>query len=267
MSMPDQTFAQTAPLEEDFAAANQWWADAGVDVDFADDATDWLAAKEVIEAKATPSKAATSPAQAKAAEEAEKKPEILSILPETGAPADLAAFRKWWLEDPAVDAMGPKGRLEPRGDVGAKLMVLVLDPEAEDSDTLLSGPRGLLLDKILKASGIDVGQVYFASALPRHTPMADGADQATKGYAEVLHLHIKLAQPAHILALGSHILTLLQHGMAGETQKEAGSLHEINHEDRRTPVFVAESLEGLMGSPSLKARFWRRWIKYTERLD
>lgn len=263
MSMPNQT----APLETDFAAANQWWADAGVDVDFADDATDWLATETTVEPKAAPQNAAISPAELKAAEEAEKKPEILRILPDGGAPADLVAFRKWWLEDPAVDPIGPKGRIAARGEAGAKLMVLVLDPEAQDSETLLSGPRGELLKKILKSSGISPKDVYFASALPRHTPMADGADWAAKGYGEALHLHIKLARPAHVLALGSHILPLLQHGMADQTQKEAGSLHEINHEDRRTPLFVAESLEGLMGSPQLKARFWRRWIKWTERLN
>ena len=263
MSMP----VQTAPLEEDFAAANQWWAEAGVDADFSDDATDWLAKEVADQTSSQELSPASKGANDKPAAEPEKKPEILSILPEANAPANLAAFHKWWLEDPAVDAMGPKGRVEPRGETGAKLMVLVLDPEASDGDTLLGGPRGALLDKILKASAIEPKQVYFASALPRHTPMADGMDQAAKGYAEVLRLHIKLAQPQHILAMGSHILPLLQHGMAVEMQKEASSLHEINHEGRTTPVFVAESLEGLMGSPSLKARFWRRWIKYTERFN
>lgn len=255
------------PMADDLAAAMDWWRDAGVDCDFADDATDWLA-KEVEAEPVQQAQSQATPAAMRDAVEAEgKKAEIQRILPQDDELTNLAAFREWWLSHPAVDGAGLKGRIAPRGPQGAKLMVLVLDPEAQDDDALLSGPSGKLLGKILSASEIDPEHVYFASALPRHTPMADGGDWAAKGYGEALLLHIKLAGPAHILALGSHILPLLQHGMTSETQKEASSLHEINHDNRRTPLFVAESLEGLMGSPQLKARFWRRWIKYTERLN
>lgn len=248
---------QPPSLADQFGAAMTWWRGAGVDFDFADDATDWLAEAEA----AKPDKAKPVKRAAKPEPEPEKKPEILRILPQADAPADLDAFHKWWMEDPAIDAIGPRGRIAPHGKAGAELMVLVPDPAADDGAQLLSGTQGQLLQKILKASAIDASEVYFASALPRHTPMADGADLAVKGYAEVLHLHIALARPKRILAFGSHILPLLQHGAAEELQKEASSLQQINHENRTTPLFVAESLGGLMGSPSLKARFWRRWVK------
>ena len=145
-------------------------------------------------------------------------------------------------------------------------MVLVLDPEPEDQTELLSGPRGQLLQKILAATGIPDDAVYVASVLPRHTPMADSSDLLAKGYAEVLNLHIKLAAPEHLCVFGTHIPPLLAHGTTGETMQTASSLQEINHDGRTTPLFVAESLEGLMGSPPLKARFWRRWVNWTERL-
>lgn len=248
---------QPPSLADQFGAAIAWWHSAGVGFDFADDATDWLAEAQAAKpVKAAPAKRAPRPEA-----EPEKKPEIVQILPDGAAPSDLDAFHAWWMEDPALDTIGPRGRIAPRGKHGAELMVLVLDPAADDGTQLLSGSQGQLLEKILKASAIDASDVYFASALPRHTPMADGANLTAKGYAEVLHLHIALAQPKRVLAFGSHILPLLQHGAAEELQKEASSLQQINHDNRTTPLFVAESLGGLMGSPSLKARFWRRWVK------
>ncbi len=248
---------QPPSLTDQFGAAIEWWRSAGVDFDFADDVTDWLAEAEASE----PDKAAPARRAAKLEPEPEKKPEVLRILPKGTAPDNLDAFHAWWLEDPALDAIGPRGRIAPRGKASAELMVLVLDPAADDGAQLLSGAQGQLLEKILKASAIATEDVYYASALPRDTPMADGSDLALKGYAEVLHLHIALAHPKRVLAFGSHILPLLQHGAAEELQKEAGSLQQINHDNRTTPLFVAESLGGLMGSPSLKARFWRRWVK------
>lgn len=267
MSMPTASPPDHASLAQDFASAMDWWRDAGVDCDFSDDATDWLGAAP-SETPAAPAAApAAKPAANSAPDSAEKKPEIARILPETGVPEDLAAFQQWWLEEPALDAIGPRGRVSARGAHGSKLMVLVLDPEESDSEQLLSGAQGNLLRKILTATGIAEEDVYFASVLPRRTPMAGASELLTMGFAEVLQLHIKLAAPQHVAALGSSILPLLAHGATEETTKEAGSLEEINHEGRTTPLFVAESLEGLMGSPALKARFWRRWVKWTERLN
>lgn len=253
-------------LANDFAAATDWWRDAGVDLAFADDATDWLAEPALIEAQKPKRSAAADTKKDAISSEQAPPEEIARILPDQGAPTDLETFRQWWLKEPKLDPAGAKNRLAPRGDAKAQLMVLVIDPEPEDHATLLSGPRGQLLAKILSATGIAENTVYFASVLPRHTPMADTSDLLTKGYAEVLNLHIKLAAPTHLCVFGTNIPPLLPHGTPDETHGKAGSLQEINHDGRIFPLFVAESLEGLMGSPSLKARFWRRWIKWTERL-
>ena len=68
-------------------------------------------------------------------------------------PADLAAFQKWWMEAPDLSPSRGFPRVPPRGERGAKLMVLVPQPEAGDSVRLLSGPQGRLLDAILAAIG------------------------------------------------------------------------------------------------------------------
>jgi len=251
----------------DFAAATDWWRDAGVDLAFADDATDWLAQPAIADNPKSKYLAAENATKDTPASDQPPPKKIARILPEQAAPADFATFRQWWLKEDALDPAGINNRVAARGEAKAQLMVLVLDPEPEDSAQLLSGPRGRLLTKILAATGVAEDGVYFASVLPRHTPMADSSDLLSKGYAEVLNLHIKLAAPEHLCVFGTHIPPLLAHGTPDETTGGAGSLQEINHDGRTIPLFVAESLEGLMGSPSLKARFWRRWIKWTERLD
>ncbi|MEM9017931.1 MAG: ABC transporter substrate-binding protein, partial [Verrucomicrobiota bacterium] len=61
----------------------------------------------------------------------------------------------------------------PRGSARPDLMVLVIDPEQNDRELLLSGEKGKLLQRMLAAMGMNEDRVYIASALPRHTPMAD----------------------------------------------------------------------------------------------
>ena len=258
----------SSSLAHDFAAALEWWKLAGVSQNFLDDATDWLEEAPSVELS-KPQQTTLSPSSStpETGDLQKKVKPQQNILPQDAAPTNLEEFCKWWLEDPALDPRGVKGRIAPHGAHNSKLMVLVVDPEAQDTDTLLSGPCGALLSKILKASGLAQEDIYYASVLPTHTPLANGEDLLAKGYAEVLALHITLAAPQNILSLGSNTLPLLAHGAPEETVNKAGSLHEFNHDNRTTPMFVGESLEGLMGSPTLKARFWRQWIQWIERLD
>lgn len=246
---------QKTRLSEEIAAAFAWWRDAGVDLDFADDATDWLAAPEV-EKPATIAPTKPPAMQQSETAPAQQKADLLGPTP----PQDLAAFHGWWMEERTLDPVGLRGRISPRGKADAELMVVVVDPEAEDRDRLLSGPQGKLLAKALAAMGLEEEQIYLASAVPRHTPMADGTALAQAGYADVLLHHIKLARPKKILAFGTNILPLLGHNAAQDPQ----SLREINHDDERVPVLVTEGLDSMLAMPRLKARFWRRWLEWTD---
>ncbi len=248
--------AQAKPLNpRDFAAALDWWQDAGVDCDFADDATDWLAEPE---AEKTPQPAAQSGgAAAPVAKPA--APEKIDLFAGT-PPSDLAAFHDWWLTAPGLDPIGPRGRVAPRGNPDADLMVLVTDPEENDAEKLLSGPQGRLLDRMLAAMGFGEQDFYLASALPRHMPLAEGSAMADAGYHEVLMHHIALKAPHKIIAFGANILPLLGHNAAQGTKP----LREINHERGRVPLLVSEGLDSLMAMPRLKARFWRRWLEWTD---
>lgn len=260
-------------LAREFAAALAWWQMAGVDCDFADDATAWLSdAPHKAPPAAATRDAASRPAPASperagsgsiAGPAAASLP-AASAVPATlrrdllgdSPPADLAAFRHWWMAAPGLDTARGFPRVSPRGQEGAALMVLVPQPEADDRETLLSGPQGRLLANILAAMGIAESAAYIAAALPSHTPMADLPALAAGGMDAVTLHHIALARPARVIAFGTGLAPML--GQAGEQP-----LREINYAGGKVPVLSSEALDALMDMPRLKARFWRRWMEWS----
>jgi uracil-DNA glycosylase len=255
-------------LADQMQSALDWWRLAGVDSDFSDDATDWLGESTAANIASAPSdKAAIAPgaakvqshAQDKADQEFVPKPAERVDLLGSNPPKTLAEFQEWWLSAPGLDAIGPRGRVPPRGPEGAELMVLVTDPEQGDRDALLSGPQGRLLNRIIAAMGLSQGSVYFASTLPRHTPMADTAAIAASGMDEITKFHVNLVSPRQVLAFGAGIPPLLGHGLTNDLSL----LREINQTTASIPLFVTEGLDAMMAMPRLKARFWRRWIEWS----
>ena len=259
-------------LAQEFASALAWWQMAGVDCDFADDATTWLAelpqaAPAGAPAKGGADRRAASPAPVEAGENPARRTAPLAADPAPAAtprrdflgdspPADLAAFRQWWMETPDLSPSAGFPRVPPRGVAGAALMVLVPQPEAEDRETLLSGPQGRLLANILAAMGLDENAVYIAAALPAHTPLADLPALAAGGLDAVTRHHIALVNPSRLIAFGTGLGPML-----GGTADQP--LREINHAGRKVPASLSETLDALMDMPRLKARFWRRWMEWS----
>lgn len=169
---------QTDPAR-DLAGALAWWAEAGIDCAFRDEPVSWLTPPLEIKSAAPP------PAEAKAAAPRRAAAADAPLLDPATFPADLTAFRDWWLAEPLLDSGRLSGRIAPRGQAGAELMVIVGDPEAEDREALLSGPQGRLLAGFLSAAAIDPAQAYVASVLPRHTPHADWAALAAQGFRTI----------------------------------------------------------------------------------
>ncbi|MEA1619461.1 hypothetical protein SOQ14_11085 [Erythrobacter sp. T5W1-R] len=173
-------------------------------------------------------------------------------------PETLEAFRAWWLTAPALGT-GGFPRIAPRGHANARLMVVVPDPESGDSDTLLSGPQGRLLTGILGAMGLAAEDCYLASALPRHTPMADLAGLASSGLDTVTMHHIALVAPQQVVMFGQGLSAFVpaaghdgDHGLRG--------LHRTG---ANPPVLITETLESMLDMPRMKARFWRRWMDFS----
>ena len=252
------------PLSRELAAALEWWQEAGVDNDFSDDATAWLESpkdmgleqpqKPSNQASATAAQSGQEPAQTAA------KPVVQRVdFFAEGKPQSLEAFCEFWLSAPGIDAIGPRGRVPPRGLKGAEVMVLVVDPEQNDTDTLLSGPQGQLLNRILAAMGISGDQSYFASALPRSTPMADTTALAQGGLDAVLLHHIELVAPKRLIAFGADLAPLLGENVNNDDP----SLRIVHHNSSSSPVLMSEGLDTLIDMPRLKARFWRRWLEWS----
>lgn len=255
-------------IAREFEAALAWWHAAGVDCDYADDATAWLAETPVA-APAEKAAAGTPPRSGSASMPGETSlprslPAAVPPAPATlrrdlmgeSPPQDLAAFRDWWMTAPGIDTARAYPRIAPRGDAGAALMVLVPQPEESDRDRLMSGPQGRLLANILAAMGLEESEVYLAAALPCHTPMADLAMLAAGGMDAVTMHHIALVRPRRLLAFGTGLATMI--GGAADQ-----ALREINQAGGKVPVMTSETLDSLMEMPRLKARFWRRWTEWS----
>ena len=243
--------AQTSSPE--IASLLAWWRAAGVDCAFGEEPKGWL---KPLEVKAEAVAAAERVVAPKREVVVEPAPVVRFGGDAAGWPGELAAFQEWWLAEPALDGGAVRGRVPPRGAAGAKLMVLVGDPEPEDEGRLLSGPHGRLLGAMLAAMGLGEEVVYLASVLPRHTPLADWAGLAAAGLGEVVRHHVALVRPARLLVFGGGILPLLGHDPA---QKPA-FLPFVNHEDGSVALLGAPELGLLARRPGAKAAFWRSWL-------
>ncbi|MEP2235039.1 MAG: hypothetical protein ABJM58_08580 [Alteripontixanthobacter sp.] len=257
-----ETSANPANLADDLASALDWWRVAGVDMDFAEDATDWLA--DGVAAAAPPPQAAvpqTAPkptARTRKAEAAKKPAEPVGG-DKSSWPQELGQFGQWWLDEPTLDEGGARPRIAPRGQPGAKLMIVVPHPEAEDTDKLLSAQQGVLLSNMLRAMQIAEDDAYVASALPRFTPLPDWPAIAAGGMGEVLSHHLKLAAPQRVLIMGRGILSLIPHDMA----QGSVALREFNHVSASVGCAAGASLETMLAQPGERSRFWRRWLEWT----
>jgi hypothetical protein len=237
-------------LADELAGALDWWRDAGIEYAFRDEPRQWLAAPAPVEEPAfTPFVAMAS-----------VLPEPASPLDDRGDwPTDLAAFTEWWLAEPWLDAGRTQNRIPPRGSAHGKLMVLVPQPEAEDRETLLSGPQGKLITGMLTAMGIAPAEAYVASVLPRYTPAADWNDIAARGLNEVLLHHVALAAPMRVIAFGDTILSLL----GNDPTNSAAPPNHIAVGRGTIPLLPLRSLEGLLARPGWKADVWKKWLAWT----
>lgn len=243
-------------LVQEFEAALAWWKEAGVDQDFADDATDWLADAEPETAHG---KASSPPAIKKKAAPPPPPPQKIGGEKDSW-PTNLGEFQRWWISNAAVDDGGAFPIVGPTGQTEPKLMVIVTEPEERDAEALLSGPNGKLLKGILRAANISNEDVYTASVLRRHTPMPDWPALTSAGAGDLLLHHVSLVAPKRILTFGRNIPPLF----GNDTAQGAAILQNVNHEGRSIPVMGVGSLAELLRSAGRRQRFWQRWLEWTE---
>lgn len=253
----------------EIAGALDWWRLAGVEVDALDEASGWLDIETDAPADQGPAAATAKPLPAPQQVQAPPPPRMpgielegLAKVPGDPAtwPADPAAFRQWWLEEEKFSPAGAFPRVAPRGAAGARLMLVVGQPEESDGETLLSGPLGKVLSGFLRAAGIAEDQIYLASALPRHTLRPDWAEVGTAGYGELLAHHIGLVAPERVIVFGADILALFPH----EPAQDSAILRRFNHEGRDISLLPARDLANLARRAGFRARFWQQWLEFSD---
>jgi uracil-DNA glycosylase len=237
VTLPPPSTGPQAALTRDIAAALDWWRAAGVDQDFEADPRDWLAPL---------------------APDAPVPPTPKITIERSGWPQDLASFADWWASEPSLDGGQVSGRVPPHGPPGAAIMVLVDQPEEADAQSLLSAEQGHLVRAILAALQIDPDQTYFASLLPRHTPMADWAALGEAGLGDLALHHIALAAPKRLISFGPHVSSLLGH----DRTKSAEPFQQFYHVGASIPALAAPGLSTLLARPRGKAVLWQALLEW-----
>lgn len=241
-------------LERQLAAVHDWWREAGVDMAFEDEPRAWLAEPEGDSPALQP--AARKKATARPAES--ETPAIGG--PPASWPRELAGFAQWWLAEPSLDPGGTRPRVPPRGKEGAKLMIVVPMPEAQDSQELLSGVEGKLLASLLAALGLDIDAIYLASALPRYMAEPDWAGLDRAGLGAVLLHHLALARPERLLVLGRSILPLLGHDPA----QGHATINQTAIQGTQVPTLAGVAPARLLENARQRAMLWRKLLDWTD---
>ena len=233
-----------------------WWREAGVDCSFADAAEGWLELPEEPAEQAPPppkveAPRPTTPLQ-RALDGAEK--------PAIGGgreswPDELEAFQHFWLTEPSLAEGALSMRVPPRGDVGARLMIIVPQPEDGDDERLLGGQLGSLVASFVRAAGLSEAEIYCASALPRTLPLPDWADLAQRGLAELTRHHIALAKPQRVLVFGR--------GLTPVFTREETAPPALDLPGGPVPLMIAPRLDRLMRMPGHRKHFWNQWLDWT----
>ena len=245
-----------------FEAALDWWREAGVEDDYRDEATAWLAEPEEQQAVASPKprKVLEEPKQSPLQRAFENTPATALVggLPES-FPDTLEKFREWWMSEESLSHLGPDRRLPPRGVAGSKLMVILPQPMEGDADSLLSGAPGRFAEAILKAMGIEPHEAYIATALPAPSALPDWGDFAARGLTGVTIRHIELAEPRRVLVFGRALAPLFD--VPPDMAREATV---VKAGDNTLPLMLAPELAELARSAPRRRNFWNRWLEWTQ---
>ncbi|MBX7481131.1 hypothetical protein K3174_01200 [Qipengyuania sp. 6D47A] len=254
------------PKTRDFTAleslegALDWWREAGVDADFHDESSGWLAAPVADDAVAAPPPPAPPPIQRKTPlQRALEQGDVPATPVDRGAlPDTLEKFREWWMTEPTLADGALDRRVPPRGVKGAKLMLLLPQPFDDDAEGLLTGGAGKFVDAMLRALGIAGHETYVASALPAPMAMPDWGQLAAGGLGEIASAHIALAAPQRVILFGRAQLALF-----GKSPEDAREPLSIDCAGQPFPLLAAPDLRNLARSAARRETFWNRWLDWT----
>lgn len=220
------------------ASALEWWRDAGVDMFVEEDARDWLAR--------TP-----PPAPVIAAEAAVAAP-VAEVLPDT-----LEAFLEWRMGDAAPEAGWMTPRLAPTGPADAEWVIVTDVPEIEDSERLMSGPAGRLLDRMLAAVGQSRESVYLLPLAMARPVTGRIAPDDEPRLAELARHHLTLLKPDKLLLLGQSASNVLAEPMGNSL---TNPIRLVNHFGANTVTVASYHPRFLLERPAAKSEAWKHLL-------
>lgn len=219
------------------ASALDWWSDAGVDMLADDDARDWLA---------------LPPAPPAAESRAAVAEPVVETLPDT-----LEDFVAWRMGDTAPEAGWMTPRIAPVAPETISLMILTDLPEPEDQDSLMGGPPGRLLDRMLAAIGESRESVYLASlAWARPLSGRIRPDHEAR-LIELARHHVALAQPKRLLLLGQSPGRVLDGTNGDEVMEPKADVQRLPASIEAVASFHPRFL---LERPAAKAEAWRHLL-------
>ena len=214
------------------ASALEWWQDAGVDTLIEDELRDWFATP--VPAR-TPAAVASTP--------------VADLPPDT-----LDAFLTWRMGDAVPEAGWNAERLAVAATKNPALMILTDLPEPDDSVEAgwMTGPVGVLLDRMLAAIGLDRDAVTIAG-IAQARPLSGrvpGDAQATLD--DLAQRLVTLVAPRKLLLFGAEPCRALL-GQDGQR----GGLRTLHHDGIDCPAIATFHPRFLLERPLAKAESWR----------
>lgn len=236
-----------------------WWTLAGVEHLVGETPANWLDAPPMND---------NAPRRAVAAEVLDELPPLPEILlkkaDEDSAkkrgpiifPDEWSAFQSWLAKSNDVPGTRWDGkRVLPMGEQGAAAMIVVAWPEVDDqrAGRHFTGKVGELMEKMLKAAGLDLSQCYIASlATTRPAGGRCNAEELPELQRLLAH-HIGLAQPEQLILIGQDIARIL----TGEDMPRLrGRLLNINQNDHIFPAIALPHPAMMLTRPAHKAAAW-----------
>lgn len=161
-----------------------------------------------------------------------------------------------------------KQAISGRGNLSAKLMIVLLSPTANDDaeNIICSGKSGQLFRKMLAAISIDIDDVYISSLLKCHVPQKHTVSvKEIQSCQNHLNQQIQLIQPEFLLVLGeTAVRCLLQkdlslddcRAMNTDATAQKTQHEKLLYQPGAIPLFISYSPEELLQQPENKRKAW-----------
>jgi DNA polymerase len=183
--------------------------------------------------------------------------DVVAAPPVETLPDSLEAFVAWRLGETAPEAAWHAPRLAPTGPTEAEWVLVTDVPEAEDSDVLLAGPAGRLLDRMLAAVGQSRESVHLlplAWARPLTGRIAPD-DEAR--LLELARHHLGLLRPKRLFLLGQSASRVIAETSGGAS---ATGIHDVNHFGAKTQAVASYHPRFLLERPAAKSEAWKHLL-------